>query len=317
MTTIGVLGLGLIGGSVGLAAQRAGHEVLGWDADPATREEAAGAGLSLTYDFSAVDLVVLAVPVPSLTGGLTDTLAGVHLPPAATITDVGSLKVPVAAAITEAGLSSRYVGGHPMAGTERSGFTAATPDLFRRARWALCLDGDESDLARWLEVAAVITDLGAGAIAMTPTDHDAAMATVSGLPHLLALALSAAALDAGPLPAALTAGSFADLTRVAASDPALLRALIQDNGAALRMSLRRLLDQLDRPWPELITVGGAAKEEMNQSASAEASPERHQVVVSSARDLLELGRVGAVVESVAAASTGTVRYRLPHTASKD
>lgn len=310
MTMIGVLGLGLIGGSVGLAAQQAGRAVLGWDADPATRDEAAGAGLSVTADFSAVDVVVLAVPMQHLTDGLTDTLAGVQLAPAATITDVGSLKVPVAAAITAAGLSARYVGGHPMAGTERSGFAAATPDLFRGARWALCLDGDESDFARWLEVAAVISDLGAGAIAMTPTDHDAAMATVSGLPHLLALALSAVALDAGPLLAALTAGSFADLTRVAASDPALLHALIEDNGAALRMALRRLLDQLDRPWPELITDGSAAKQGMSRTASAEARPETHQVVVSSARDLLELGRVGAVVESVDA-STGAVRYRLP------
>ena len=310
MTTIGVLGVGLIGGSFALAAQRARHHVVGWDADPATRDEAAAAGVRLIPDFSDVDLVVLAVPMRPLSAELGDTLAGLQLSAAVTITDVGSLKVPVAAAMSAAGLSDRYVGGHPMAGSERNGFAAATPDLFRGARWALCLEGHESDVARWLQVAKVITDVGAGAIAMTPSDHDAAMATVSGLPHLLALALSAAAADAGPLLAALTAGSFADLTRVAASDPALLTAIIQANEAALRMALRRLMDRLDQPWPDLIRDGSAAKEELSGAASAGAPSEEQRAVVSTARDLLELGRVGAVIESVDS-STGAVRYRLP------
>lgn len=309
-TTIGVVGLGLIGGSFALAAQHHGLTVLCWDSDAGAREQASGSDLSLTSDLSEVDVVVLAVPMTSLTEGLSDTLARLRLPEAATITDVGSLKRPVLEAMRAAGLGGRYVGGHPMAGTEGQGFAAARPDLFAGARWALCPNADQPDVARWLEIAAVINAVGAGVVAMTPAEHDTAMATVSGLPHLLALALSASAADAGPLVARLAAGSFADLTRVAASDHRLLQAVIEDNQPALRMALRRLLDQLDRPWADLIRDGSTAKARLSpESRSGVHSDERH-VVVSSPAELLELGRIGAVVEAVDGV-TGALRYRLP------
>lgn len=307
---IGVIGLGLIGASFALATQRNRSTVLCWDNDPGVREQAAGQGLSLTSDFAEVDLIVLAVPLPGLSAGLTDTLGGVELPEAATITDVGSLKQPVLEAMQAAGLSQRYVGGHPMAGTEKRGFAAANPDLFNGARWALCLTADESDVARWLEVAAAVTAVGAGVVAMGPAEHDRAMATVSGLPHLLALALSASAASAGPLLATLTAGSFADLTRVAASDVQLLHAVIDDNETALRMALQRLLDQLDRPWPDLIRAGSRAKAALSQGGLAGPESAEGHAVVSSATELLELGRVGAAIVA-ADPVTGALRYRLP------
>lgn len=312
MTTIGVVGLGLIGGSFALAARRAGHVVVAWDGDPATREAAAGQELNVSADLSVAELVVLAVPMPALTDGLPALLGSVHLADSATITDVGSLKQPVATAMHAAGLAQRYVGGHPMAGTQRFGFAAATADLFRAARWALCLDGDDGDgrVSRWLSVAALLTDLGSGVVAVTPAEHDQAMATVSGVPHLLALALSTVAAEAGPLLTTLAAGSFGDLTRVAASDPALLRAIIGDNETALRFAVRRLLDQLDRPWPDLIESGHAARQALIGRAVPDRSADVNLLTVSDAGSLLELGRVGAVVETVDAA-TGVVGYREP------
>lgn len=312
MTTIGVVGLGLIGGSVAFAARRAGHAVLAWDADEGTREQAAQQGLTVLADLADAELIVLAVPMPDLTDGLAATLAAVDTSETATITDVGSLKLPVADAMRTTGLAERFVGGHPMAGTERRGLGAASADLFAGKRWALCLDGGagEHGLTRWLQVAAVISDLGADVVAMTPPEHDSAMATVSGLPHLLALGLSAAAVEAGPLLATLAAGSFADLTRVAASNPGLLHAIISENEAALRFALRNLMDQLDRPWPDLIRDGRTAKDRLRRGASAGTPSEEPPVIVSNPRELLELGRIGAVIEAVNP-STGAVRYRLP------
>ncbi|MBA3338680.1 MAG: prephenate dehydrogenase/arogenate dehydrogenase family protein [Geodermatophilaceae bacterium] len=304
------MGLGLIGGSLALAAQRNGLPALCWDSDAGTREQVADHGVRVTSDFSEVDMAVLALPMPYLIDGLADTLTGLRLPESATITDVGSLKQPVLEAMDRAGLSGRYVGGHPMAGNEQTGFAAASPDLFTGARWALCLNGDEPDLTRWLQVAGLITDIGAGVVAMTPAEHDTAMATISGLPHLLALALSVNAAQAGPLLATLAAGSFADLTRVAASDPRLLHAVIEDNEASLRMALRRLLDQLDRNWADLIREGSTAKAELSRRTRAGAQADGRLVVVSGAWQLLELGRVGAVIEAVDL-SSGAVRYGLP------
>ena len=296
MTTIGVLGLGLIGGSVALAAQRAGYAVLGWDTDRATRDAAAEAGLGVTEDFSTASLVVLAIPLPDLTGRLSDTLGDLHLAADATITDVGSVKVPVAAAMRSAGLAERYVGGHPMAGTERSGFRAADPTLFTGARWALCVTDGETEMARWLGVAALATHLGGQVLAVTPAEHDAAMGVVSGLPHLLALALAASAVRSGPLVPELAAGSFADLTRVAGSHPTLLRAVTEDNEPAVRAALRQVLAQIDRPWADLVEAGHAARAQL--TGPGDARPAITEATVTGAQDLLELGWSGAVIEAV-------------------
>jgi len=300
MTTIGILGLGLIGGSFALTAERVGHQVVAWDADGVTREEAGTRGLTVSPDLSAAELIVLAVPMPALTERLATTLAEVDVSSDATITDVGSLKQPVAAAMHAAGLAERYVGGHPMAGTERSGFQAASPDLFTGASWALCLDPDDPvPVDRWLRAAAVVTDLGAGVVPITPVEHDEAMAMVSGLPHLLALALSAAAESSAPVVRSLTAGSFADLTRVAGSGPALLHAVTRQNAPAVRAALRLVLDQLDRPWEDLIRSGHEARQSWPSGGSAGKRPSPEpQSAVPNAQQLLELGRAGTVIEAV-------------------
>lgn len=309
MTRIGIIGLGLIGGSLALAARRAGHDVTAWDADAATREEAARGGVAVLADLSGAELIVLAVPMPDLTDALASTLAAVGISDSATITDVGSLKQPVVDAMRAAGVAERYVPGHPMAGTEHSGFGAASPDLFVGRRWALCLDSDHTDVARWLQVAAVITSLGAHVLPLLPSEHDSAMAMVSGLPHLLALALASSARDSGALVWALAAGSFADLTRVAASSPALLRAVTEQNEPAVRAALRRLEDQLDQPWGDLIKNGHEARKSLVSGGEGD-RPAVEKAAAAGTQELLALGRTGTVIVAVDPA-TSKVWHRSP------
>lgn len=319
MTTLGIVGLGLIGGSVALAARDAGHAVTAWDADAGTREQATQRGLPVSADLSDAELIVLAVPMADLTHGLAKTLRAVQMSGTATITDVGSLKRPVAEAMRTVGLAERFVGGHPMAGTEQQGFGAANPALFAGKRWALCLDSIDAgntDLARWWQVASVATSLGAQVVPLLPAEHDDAMAIVSGVPHLLALALAAAAHESGTLVRTLAAGSFADLTRVAASSPALLRAVTEQNEPAVRAALRRLQDLLDRPWAALIESGQEARKALVISAEGVPLPIR-RAVVTDAQELLALGRSGAVIEGVDPANAMVlIRDPVPATARR-
>jgi prephenate dehydrogenase len=279
---VAVVGLGQLGGSLAAALAAAGREVTGWDVDPAAREAAAGRGVRIGRQLGGV--VVLAVPLPAMATALDD----LDVAPDATVTDLGSVKTPVRAAL--AGLGGRYVGGHPMCGTERSGHEATDPELFRGARWAVCLDSDtdgDTELPRWMRVAEVALAAGAQVVPATSTEHDAAVAAVSHVPHLLAAALAAAAAEAGPLALSLAAGSFRDGTRVAGSDPAFVTAMVEGNAGPVDAALQRVLAQLGRPWPELVAAGHAVR------ASA---PGRREVRVPLERAaLLALGRAGGAV----------------------
>lgn len=299
MTTIGVVGLGLIGGSVALAADRAGHQVVAWDVDAESREQAAAAGISVSADLSAAHVVVLALPLPALTGDLMTALAGVQISDKATITDVGSVKQPVVEAMAAAGLAQRYVPGHPMAGTQRAGFGAATAELFTDARWVLC-PPEAGGVERWLDVAALAISLGANIFPLSPREHDRDMGLISGLPHLLALGLEAAVAQGGGYLPALTAGSFSDLTRVAGSAPHLLRAVTESNRESVQVALHQLLDQLGGSWDALIEEGRRAH--LSRAATVGAgSPDATKpdtVAVPGAAELLALGRSGRCVLSV-------------------
>jgi prephenate dehydrogenase len=226
-------------------------------------------------------VVVLAVPLPATAGALD----GLDVDPDATVTDVGSVKAPVLAAVGPA-LGGRFVGGHPMAGTERSGHAATDPALFRGARWALCLEPG-TELPRWLRAAEVALDAGAEVVPATAAEHDAAVAAVSHVPHLLAAALAAAASEAGPLALALAAGSFRDGTRVAGSDPALVTAMVEGNAGPAAAALDRVLAQLARPWPDLVAAGHAVR-------AAERGRRTVRVPLERAA-LLSLGRAGGAV----------------------
>src|ERR671929_186226 len=203
-----------------------------------------------------------------------------------TVTDVGSVKVPVLAD-PGARYGSRFVGGHPMCGTERSGHTATDPALFTGARWALCVEPG-TELPRWLRVAEVALAVGAEVVPVTAAEHDDAVAAVSHVPHLLAAALAAAAGEAGPLALTLAAGSFRDGTRVIGSDPAFVTALVEGNAGPTAAALARVLEQLARPWPELVAAGHAVR--------AGSPAGRRAVRVPLDRTaLLALGRAGGAV----------------------
>jgi prephenate dehydrogenase len=291
---VAVVGLGQLGGSLAAALVAAGRDVRGWDVDPAAREAAAARGVRVTRELGGV--VVLAVPLPVVAAALDD----LDVDPAATVTDLGSVKGPVLASLGTA-LGGRFVGGHPMCGTERSGHGATDPGLFRGARWALCLEPG-TELPRWLRAAEVALDAGAEVVPVTAAEHDDAVAAVSHVSHLLAAALAAAAAEAGPLALSLAAGSFRDGTRVIASDPAFVTAMVEGNAGPTAAALARVRAQLDRPWPELVAAGHAVR----------AAPDgRRPVRVPVDRAaLLALGRAGgAVTRRLAAFVEGWVPER--------
>jgi prephenate dehydrogenase len=276
---VGVVGLGQLGGSLAAALTAAGRAVAGWDVDPAAREAAAARGVEITQELSGV--VVLAVPLPAMAHALDD----LTVDPDATITDLGSVKQPVLASLGTA-YGRRFVGGHPMCGTERSGHEAVDPALFTGARWAVCLD-EGSELPRWLRVAEVALTVAAEVVPVTSAEHDAAVAAVSHVPHLLAAALAAAAGEAGPLALTLAAGSFRDGTRVIASDPAFVTAMVEGNAGPVTAALDRVVAALARPWPELVAAGHAVRT---------AAPERRPVRVPLERAaLLSVGRAGGAI----------------------
>jgi prephenate dehydrogenase len=276
---VGVVGLGQLGGSLAAALAAAGRPVQGWDVDPAARDAAAARGVQISRELSGV--VVLAVPLPVM----GTALDGLTVAPDATVTDLGSVKRPVLETVG-AGVGSRFVGGHPMCGTERSGHAAVDPDLFSGARWALCLEPD-TELPRWLRVAELALAVGAEVVPVTAAEHDDAVAAISHVPHLLAAALAAAAGRAGPLALSLAAGSFRDGTRVIGSDPAFVRAMVEGNAGPTTAALARVQEQLARPWAELVADGHAVA----------TRPQGRRVVrvPLDRAALLSLGRAGGAV----------------------
>ena len=251
MTTgqdICVLGAGLIGGSILRAVGP--DRGFGWNRGETGVRAARRAGFDVGPHLPEVlrqaaerdALVVCGVPMPAI-GALFDAIRR-HSPQVA-VTDVVSVKGPVSAAAREHGLADRFVGGHPMAGTARSGWSATDPELFRGATWMVATDG-EPDPVVWGRVAALADECGSRVIAADSLDHDRAVARISHLPHVLAEALAAGAADGGPLALALAAGSFRDATRVAGTDPGLVRAICEPNDRALLAVLEECLAELGR-----------------------------------------------------------------------
>ncbi|MFZ2175390.1 MAG: prephenate dehydrogenase, partial [Rhodococcus sp. (in: high G+C Gram-positive bacteria)] len=170
--------------------------------------------------------------------------------PQCPITDVVSVKARVAAAVERHGLSDRYVGGHPMAGTSASGWSAGGADLFREAVWVVGTD-DGVDPDVWTQVARLALDCGSGVVPAESAEHDRAVARISHLPHLLAEALAVTGAAGGPLALGLAAGSFRDGTRVAGSAPDLVRAMCEGNREALLIALDEALALLQDVRAEL------------------------------------------------------------------
>lgn len=233
-----VVGVGLIGGSLALAARAAGlvGEVIGIGRSEANLAVARARGIvdRTVADPAAlgpVDLVVLAVPLQS-TAATAAALAP-HLRPGTVVTDVGSVKAPIVAAL-EAALPAGcpFVGGHPIAGSERAGAAAADAALFQGAPCVLT-PTPRTDPAALATVRALWEGVGAHVVEMAPAAHDEALAWVSHLPHALAYALVGALAAVDPGYSALAGGSWRDVTRIAASPAALWRDIFLANADAL------------------------------------------------------------------------------------
>jgi prephenate dehydrogenase len=252
---IAVLGLGLIGGSVLQALARSGYRVTGFDPDRIEAQAAHDAGYEVVADAATAvadaDLVVLAMPLPQLETALKSIRDA--LSPGAVVTDVGTLKAPVMRLVHALLPGVRFVGGHPLAGTEQSGFLSSDPMLFRDAPWALILEPD-TDLEAWLSLAVLLCDLGAKPVPTTAAEQDTAIARVIGLPHVLAEALALTGLHGGELGLSLAAGSYTSGSRVARTRPELV-ATWCDGNSALVTALDDAIRWLQTSRDELATGG--------------------------------------------------------------
>ena len=241
---LAIVGLGLMGGSLGLAArERAGNtSVVGCDPDAAAREAALARGCvdDATDDLAAAvagaDLVVLCAPLAELPGVLAQLA---ELAPEATITDIGSTKAGVVAAVP-ASLRARFIGGHPICGMETRGAQNARAELFEGATWYLT-PLTESEPGRLRDLHRLLAALGATPVAIDPGVHDRLLAVTSHLPHALANMLVVQAGEAridGHDPLTAVGGSFRDMTRVAGANPRIWVDIFLDNREALAGVLR-------------------------------------------------------------------------------
>ncbi len=256
---VGVLGLGLMGGSLSraLLGLTSPPTVVGWSPVAREREDAraAGAVSEVTTDpegaVEGADLVVLATPLAAACR-LADSLAG-SLSTRALLTDLASLKRPILDAVRAAGLASRWVGAHPMCGGEASGFGASRADLYVGARVWLVVDGAGEHEARRLE--AFWRTLGAAPRLADVDAHDRLMVLASHLPQLTANALARLLADADVAPSMLGPGGR-DMTRLAASSPTVWRDLLAHAPSSLPESLRTLAQRV-RDLADLVEGGDA------------------------------------------------------------
>lgn len=241
---IAVLGVGLIGGSVGLASRRRlGAEVVGWDPDPAARHDALERGaldraLEGPDELDAVELIVVASPVAALASTVAAACAAADL--GAVVTDVGSVKAALVARVAH----PAFIGGHPLAGAETAGVAGAREDLFDGATWYLTPQANTSG-ERFERLHRFVAGLGAVPTTIDAADHDRVMAAVSHLPHVLANLLveaGAGALGGEAMPA--VGPSFRDATRVAGANPTLWGQIYAENAGALGVQLDAVLARL-------------------------------------------------------------------------
>jgi prephenate dehydrogenase len=238
--TLTIVGVGLIGGAIGLAAKKRGlaGRVVGVGRDASKLEHARRLGaiddvcLSLAEAAASADALVFCTPVDRIAEQVDE--AALHCRPETILTDAGSTKASIVAAVAG---NVRFVGAHPLAGSEKKGVEYAHPDLFVN-RWTVLTPTSHTPTDALASVQSLWQALGARVRLMTPEDHDRALALTSHLPHLLASAL------AGMLPEdwrELTATGFRDTTRVAAGDPEVWTPIFQHN----RQAVLDALDQLD------------------------------------------------------------------------
>ncbi len=264
---VAIIGLGLLGGSIGLAVQEQlpGIATIGWDRDPATRARAAERGLVGTVcetgaeAVAQADLVIFCVPVGSI-GEVAAQLADA-IPASAVISDVGSSKQSVAMALGEALPGHVIIPAHPVAGTERSGPDAGFASLFK-GRWCIITPPEGADAVKVAALSAFWEGLGAKVELMDAQHHDLVLAVTSHLPHLIAYTIVGTASDLEGVTQTevikYSAGGFRDFTRIAASDPTMWRDVFLTNKDAVLEMLQRFSEDLTA-LQRAIRVGDGAQ----------------------------------------------------------
>ena len=326
---VAVVGVGLIGGSIGLAARRAGSEVRGWDpadgvlAAALERQAVTTASGSLAEAVGGADVAFVAAPVGALPGVVGQVLAAAG--EQCVVTDVGSTKRSVVAAVDD----PRFVGGHPLAGAETAGVEHARADLFDGATWYQTPTARTGGIL-YERLHRLLVDLGARPSALDPDTHDAMLATVSHLPHVLANVLVARAArvlseEGERLPA--TGPSFRDATRVAGANTEIWRDIYLANADALVEAIDDTVARLGEVRAALAAHDGdvvaawndGAREERRRLLEADlAGGEVHELRVAVpnrpgvvAEVALALGRAGVNILDMALYpapdhSTGTI-----------
>jgi prephenate dehydrogenase len=238
-----VVGTGLIGGSIALSLRRRGWHVSGLDADAGRLEEAVRAGvIDRAGDDVGAEIVFLATPATAVAGEVGRILATPGRRDDAVLTDVSGVKT----AIVQEADHPRFIGGHPMAGSEQIGLSGADPDLFQGALWVLT-PTSVTNLEAFTRLQDVVTALGADVLVLSPQDHDRLVAVVSHVPHLVAATLMNAAAVGAEQDGALlrlAAGGFRDMTRVAAGHPGIWPDICAENAGPIVQALGGLIEEL-------------------------------------------------------------------------
>jgi prephenate dehydrogenase len=315
---IAIIGVGLIGGSVALAArERLGAVVSGYDESAHALATALERGAldracdSVAEAVADAEAVFVAVPVGRLAGAVQAALDAA--PPDCVVTDVGSTKRTVVAAHAD----HRFVGGHPLAGAENAGVEHARADLFEHATWYLTPTKSTSGVL-YERLYRLLHGLGAQPTAIEPHTHDQILATVSHLPHVLANVLvsqAAQALAAGGERLPATGPSFRDATRVAGAPSAIWTDIYMSNRDALTAEIDRTIERLTHVRRALAAADLATVTAWNDGAAADrrrllesqlaggplcelraSVPNRPGVIAQLA---LELGRAGVNITDMA------------------
>jgi prephenate dehydrogenase len=319
---LALVGVGLIGGSIGLAArQRLGATVAAYDTDPAALELARQRGAidrpaaTIAEAVADAEAVFVAVPVgvlPAVIGAALDAA-----PEGCVVSDVGSTKRAVVAAIDAGGRGSQFVGGHPLAGAETAGVRYAREDLFEGATWYLTPTPTTSGIL-YERLHRLLRTLGARPVAIEPETHDTILATVSHLPHVLAnvlVAQAAQTLAAGAERLPATGPSFRDATRVAGAPSAIWTDIYVSNRDALAAGIDQAIARLTAVRDALAAADSGRITDWNDAAAEDrrrlleaqlaggplfelraSVPNRPGVVAQLA---LELGRAGVNITDMA------------------
>lgn len=238
---VNVMGAGLIGGSVGMALRQAGWKVAVVDVDPATQTEAMNRGAADRIGLEPeATVTVVAAPV----GAIPELVMRALAETTGVVTDVGSAKADICTSVTD----PRFIGGHPMAGSDQDGIAGARADLFAEAMWVLTPSETTSETA-FSTVRSLTKTVGAESIALPPRVHDEMVALVSHVPHLTSAALMNLADSTSVEHRALlrlAAGGFRDMTRISAGRPSIWPDICIANREAIVSGLDQLMAALGR-----------------------------------------------------------------------